>query len=329
MTRLMIFLLFFSCHQIELIHVFNGHAQGTTFSIKYISTDKNTDLEKEIQLELNRLDLEISNYRPDSQINKINQALGKNPIKISPEFKFLIEKSLEVYHKSNQCFDISADKIIKRWFAFFEGAPLPTEIELLNLKETLGFSSLKQQELTLTSPKEISLDLSGIGQGYSIGQISKIIDTYQINNYLIEMGGELFSKGSKFNSPWNIGIERPKLEILKQDQLIQTLSIKAKKGMAIMTSGTYRHKKIYLGKTYSHIIDPRIAKPVEHSLLSVTVVHPDPTLADAWSTALICLGLKEGEKKALKEKINAIFIYEQDNVLHTKINFNQDELIEI
>ena len=158
---------------------------------------------------------------------------------------------------------------------------------------------------------EVHLDLSSIGQGYSVGKVADVLKRYNIDNYLVEIGGEMVVHGSKLDgSAWKIAIEKP---LPEQRTMQKVLLINFPQ--AIMTSGTYRHYFDHLGQRYSHIIDARTGKPVTHNTVSVTVLATDPARADAWSTALLCLGSQEGLVVANQNDIKALFIDDNKGVL--------------
>jgi thiamine biosynthesis lipoprotein len=159
----------------------------------------------------------------------------------------------------------------------------------------------------------LKVDLSSIAQGYSVESISQILAQKGVENYLVEIGGELKTNGHKpDNRPWRIALERP----LPGEQVLhKVITMPKDLPMAVMTSGTYRHYFEENGIRYSHILDARKGRPITHDLVSVTVIHSNPTIADAWSTALICLGQQDGMKAANKEKIAALFIQQQGTEL--------------
>ena len=159
----------------------------------------------------------------------------------------------------------------------------------------------------------VRVDVSAIAQGFSVGKISDALEQQGIENYMVEIGGELKTHGHKPDGQaWRIAVEKPLAGERKIDKII---TMPKDAPMSVMTSGTYRHYFDVNGKRYGHILDARIGKPVTHNVVGVTVLHENPTIADAWSTALLCLGMQEGMQLANNEKINAIFIRQQDSEL--------------
>jgi thiamine biosynthesis lipoprotein len=153
---------------------------------------------------------------------------------------------------------------------------------------------------------ELRVDISSIGQGYTVGRMAALLEAAGIRNYLVEIGGELLVHGKKPDgSPWRIALEKP---LPNERTLHKIVAFDDGQVHALMTSGTYRHYFDQDGKRYSHILDARTGRPIEHATVSVSVIHPDPALADAWSTALLCLGSHAGISVADQHHIAALFI---------------------
>lgn len=155
----------------------------------------------------------------------------------------------------------------------------------------------------------VRVDLSSIAQGYSVEKISNTLEALGIQNYLVEIGGELKALGSKPDGKaWRIAVEKP---LPGEQKMHKVVTLPKETPMSVMTSGTYRHYFDVKGKRYSHILDARNGKPVTHDLVAVSVFNESPTIADAWSTALLCLGQEEGMKLADAEKLQVMFIQQQ------------------
>jgi thiamine biosynthesis lipoprotein len=169
----------------------------------------------------------------------------------------------------------------------------------------------------LRKPATVKVDVSSIAQGYSVEKISEVLEQFGVGNYLVEIGGELKTNGHKPNGQgWRIAVEKP---LPGEQRMQKVITMPIDKVLAVMTSGTYRHYFDFNGQRYSHILDARNGKPVIHDLVAVTVLHDDPTIADAWSTALLCVGQQQGVQLANAEKLQALFIQQQGNsLLETK-----------
>jgi len=176
---------------------------------------------------------------------------------------------------------------------------------------------------------QLRVDLGSIGQGYSVGRIAGLLEQQGISNYLVEIGGELQTRGEKpGGQPWRVALEKP---LPGERTLQKVITISQTEPLSVMTSGTYRHYFDVNGKRYSHILDARTGRPVEHGTVSVTVFDANPTRADAWGTALLCLGRTEGIESANKAGIAALFIEQQGEAFNefTSVPFQQLKTVEM
>lgn len=292
------------------VHKLSGSAQGTTWHVavwKPGGVDV-TALKARIQEAFERLDRTLSNYRPDSDIQRFNAMKTTAPVEVGTEIVELVEAARDVSHASRGCYDLTVKPLFDLWGFAGGSLTVPTPATLQRQLRHVGFGKLKTptpNELRKTDPL-IHVDLSSIAQGYSVGRIASVVEAAGIKNYLVEIGGELQTRGHKpGGSPWRIGVERP----LPGGHSVQnTLTIHQDAPVAVMTSGTYRHYFDAKGKRYTHVLDARTGKPVTHNTVSVTVIDDNPTMADAWSTALLCLGRKDGLSIAQKHGVAALFI---------------------
>jgi|TARA_B100001059_G_scaffold235726_1_gene282492 thiamine biosynthesis lipoprotein len=308
-----------ACSKPAQVEVLTGHAQGTIWhvSVWHHGDKALSELRHNIETEFARLDKALSNYRTDSTIESFNRSITLQPVVVGDEIPMLVTEARVVSEASQGCYDLTIKPLFDVWG--FKGDTLtpPSSETLSELSKHLGFDKLSvtsNTQLQKNDPR-VSIDLSSIAQGYSVGRIAKVVEDMGIQNYLVEIGGELQTRGRKPDgSAWRIGLERP----LPGGRTVQkTIVINQDKPIAIMTSGTYRHYFDDAGKRYSHVLDARTGAPVKHNTVSVTVIHDNPTQADAWSTALLCLGVEQGMEIARQHDIAALFI-----------NVNSDELVE-
>jgi thiamine biosynthesis lipoprotein len=187
----------------------------------------------------------------------------------------------------------------------------PTAEALQAALKQVGFQQIKIVDATHIQKlnPNLRIDLSSIAQGYSVARMVGVLEQQGIENYLVEIGGELQTRGKKPDaSPWRVAVEKP----LSSERTMQkVVTINRIEPLAIMTSGTYRHYFDVDGKRYSHILDAKTGIPVDHGTVSVTVLHDNVTQADAWSTALLCLGRTKGIEVANKAGVAALFIEQQ------------------
>lgn len=295
----------------------SGSAQGTTYNVSFW-TEADADpeaLQQAIDAEFALIDRSLSNYRPDSTIERWNESGSLEPVVVGKEIVELVEKARRVSEASSGCYDLTIAPVFKLWG--FRGTSLtpPSDAALRAALADVGFHQVETRDgdrLVRKAPA-IRIDLSSIGQGYSVGRIAALLEALGIENYLVEIGGEMQTRGKKPNdAPWRVGIERPVPGAQDPSSLQTVLTMKGTERLATMTSGTYRHYFDGAGRRYSHILDARSGKPIAHGTVSVTVLHEDPSLADAWSTALLCLGSEEGLAAADREGIATLFVDERD-----------------
>jgi thiamine biosynthesis lipoprotein len=291
-----------------------GEVQGTTYHIKLVlpkdSPPKPEELRQSIEQRFAEIDVKLSNYRQDSEISRLNQQKTGDWLPISPEIAELIGIARQVYRKSEGCYDLTVKPLFDLWGFSRHQGKVPEQAAIDQVLPHLG---LDKVEVDPAGPRlrkrdpELAIDLSSIAQGYTVGRVAQLLEQRGVRDYMVEIGGEMQVKGRKpSGEPWRIAVEKPTpftREVLK------ILAIRQEGGTAVMTSGTYRNFFEENGRSYSHILDPKTGRPVDHHLLSVTVMHDDPTWADAWSTALLCLGEERGYRLAEAEGLRALFVY--------------------
>lgn len=322
LCQLLLFMLLgtflFGCSQTPREALISGEAQGTTYHIKFVqnatSSTTVSELQKQITRRLDEIDKTLSNYRPDSEISLINQQEATEWIAASPEIIGLIAISRTVYEKSHGCFDLTVKALFDLWGFSKHEPKIPKPAHIESIKQHIGMSLLEldqsKQRLRKKDP-QLKIDLASIAQGYSVGQLAKLLEANGIHDYMVEIGGEMMVKGHKANGQtWRIGIESPTPE---QRNLYKAVTLSSVTPQAVMTAGTYRNYFEVDGHSYSHILNPKTGWPVNHRLRSVTVVHDDPAWADAWDTALLCLGEQEAIKAIESENLAAFLVYEDNN----------------
>jgi thiamine biosynthesis lipoprotein len=300
----------------------SGPTMGTQYHISWVSEKLKTaplKTEKEsIQLKVDQLLIAInksmSTYDPQSELSLINQNFNPQWKTISAGLYRVLEMSQQLNRQSKGAFDITVGPLVNLWGFGPNKAnnqiPAESQIEALMSQIGSGAISLRQQgiDFQLRVDKSRYLDLSAIAKGYAVDVLGNLLQEQGIDNYLIEVGGEIIAHGVKpRNQPWRIAIEAPN-DDGRSVQIIIPLS-----GMGIATSGDYRNFFEQEGRRFSHTIDGRTGYPVEHNLASVSVLHESVAMADAWATALTVLGAEEGFKLAEKYNLAAYFIVRTEN----------------
>ena len=301
-----------SCSQPDPIQRISGPAQGSTFTVSFWSEQEldKTSLETQLKDELDRIDLLMSNYRPDSVIEAFNAQQSQEPIEVGEELVQLVEIARQVSVHSEGCYDLTVKPYFELWGFRGDKLTKPSTEQIQALKQSIGLDKVSSKEGSLTKLEPaLRVDVSSIAQGYTVGQLAKILDKAGIQNYLVEVGGELVSKGKKPEAKaWRVAIEKPLPDSQKLQKII---SVQQSEPLSIMTSGTYRHFYDQDGVRYSHVLDARTGTPVTHDTVSTTILIPDPTWGDAWSTAFLCMGSEQGLKVADELKLPVLFIDQQ------------------
>jgi thiamine biosynthesis lipoprotein len=313
LTVLAMTLTFSGCAKPPDVQKISGDAQGTTYHISFWSLQAvdTASIKQLVETEFTRLDVQLSNYRKDSVIEQLNATISSEPLALSEEIIGLIEQARVVSIATEGCYDLTIKPLFDLWG--FNGDKLtPPDPESLQAGlSKVGFTQIKivdANHIQKLNP-QLRIDLSSIAQGYSVSRMVALLEKQGIENYLVEIGGELQTRGKKPDAtPWRVALEKP---LAGERSTQKIVTINTGEPLAVMTSGTYRHYFDVAGKRYSHILDAKTGRPIEHNTVSVTVLHSDPTQADAWDSALLCLGRSKGIEVANKAGIAALFI-EQD-----------------
>jgi len=290
-----------------------GLAQGTYYNISYYD-ENNKNLNKEIDSILKDFDMSLSTYKENSIISKFNDS--DSGCYVNDLIINVFNKSVEISEKTNGAFDCTIAPIVNLW-GFGKDTTIVIDSNLI--KEKLKYVNYKNITLKgkfLYKPdKNIRLDFNAIAQGYSVDIISKFLESKNIMNYIVDIGGEVYAKGvKKNNEKWTVGIENPN----GGNNLISVVTLENR---SIATSGNYRKYRIVNGKKFAHTISPKTGMPVQHSLLSASVFAKDAITADAYATAFMVLGFEESLKIIEKNKeIDVFFIY-ADSLNSTQIYY--------
>jgi len=267
----------------------SGQTQGTYYHIKYMIEDGES-LKKNIDSLLIVIDNSLSTYNPNSLISRINNG---EIIATDSMLRTVFRAANEVYENTNGAFDCSITPLVNAWgFGFSNKEKMDTArvIELLNL---VDFKKIKLSNDTILMNKNMMLDFNSLAQGYTVDLIAHMFDSIGLDNYLIEVGGEIKSKGKNpDNNFWTIGVDRPNEIINPKDRFQFILNLF---NNSLATSGNYRKFYQENGVKYSHVINPKTGFPSFNKLLSVTVIHESCMKADAYATAFMVMGLKKSK----------------------------------
>lgn len=301
-----------------------GYAQGTTYHISWwadkpIVTAKLSD---DFSHTLAGIDKELSTYRDDSFISQFNHSDSTDWQPASAEFIKLLQLASTIHQQSQGCYDPTVGPLFELWGFQKENFEVPTQAQIEQTLAHVGMDNLQidadHLKIRKTIP-ELELDLSSMGEGYTIGKLSEVLEQHGITNYLIEFGGDMKVRGHKpHNQQWRIAIERPTPS--KQDRIpYRIMNIEDQSGVTLDTSGTYHRYFDKDGRSYSHIIDPRTGAPVTHNLVSDSIFSNNATAGDAWATAMLCLGPEAGKKVAKQHQLEVFFVQnEQGTLINSK-----------
>lgn len=306
------FLSLFGCSEAaQDLVTLKGETMGTTYSVKLVGLPRSADLDAMklgVHGVLETVNRQMSTYRPESELSRLNAADAGVWVPTSDDTRLVIDEALRISHLTQGAFDPTIGPVVDLWgFGSGREEPqLPSQVELAAVRETVGFSKVETRSGEPAVTKQASgvhLDLSGIAKGFGVDRVAEYLERQGIENFLVEVGGELRSKGkAPGGQPWRVGIERPSGVPGDLQQVVDL------NGEALATSGNYRIFFEQDGQRYSHIINPRSGRPVEHNLASATVVAPTTMEADALSTSLLVLGPDAGMEFAVEQDIAAFFV---------------------
>ena len=314
---------------------------GTSWSAKYVTVDTpESDIHDAIVNALDAVNSSMSTYRDDSELMSLNRAPVGQPFKVSDKVFKLIEQGITISKMTDGAYDVTVGALVNLW-GFGRGkevpaempksvdaaseqafnkwlqkgrvSQVPTEEDIAQAKQKVGYQSLiiDHENRTITKEKPVFIDLSSIAKGFAVDEAARAIEALGIDSYMLEVGGEIRLRGHKPDGePWKIAVREPVLE-----SKVNTVITLDNKGIA--TSGDYLQYFEVDGVHFSHLIDGRTGYPEKHRLASVAVVNDDTGLADAWATAFMILGEKVGPQVAQKAGIDALFIYHTDSGFKT------------
>ena len=301
------FILFFSCdREISNPIQLTGLVFGTTYNIIYY--DATVRFDKEINQLFEKINKEVSTYLPTSDISRINN--GESGVVIGPFFKEIFFKSKQIHRETQGYFDPTVGNLVNAWgFGSEESLKDPDSVTVAHLMKFVGFEKvdLKDDQIIKKYP-ETYLDFNSIGKGYGLDLVARFLDSKNVKNYLIEIGGEIRVKGTKTGGKlWTIQLDRPNTDGTRSAYTNLQLT-----DISMASSGNYRKFRMAPnGKKYVHIINPKTGSATESNLLSATVFGKlDCAEVDAYATAFMAMGL-ERTKKFLKKKpsLKVLLIY--------------------
>jgi len=276
-------------------------------------------LNEEIVAELKKVDAALSMFNDNSTVARINR--NENP-PLHTTFLRVFNRAMKISKATNGAFDITVAPLVNAWGFGFEKSDDMTKKKVESLLQYVGYEKVRivKGRIKKAHPK-VRLDFSAIAKGYGVDAVAHYLKSKGVHNFMIEIGGEVVVKGlapkhedSDSETPrlWRIGINKPIEDSLNVDHRLQDIIQITDCGMA--TSGNYRNFYYKDGKRYAHTIDPHTGYPVQHTLLSSTVLASDCMTADAYATAFMVMGIEKAKALVLSYKsLDAYFIYTDKN----------------
>lgn len=287
-----------------------GVAEGTSYNIIF-ETDNGYGLQDEVDAMLSDFERSLSVYDSNSIISRVNR---NEDVEVDDYFEAVFSRAKSISDKTSGLFDISAEPLFKEWGFSFKKGVVPNSSKIEELLASTGMNKvwLCGSKLEKSHPN-LQLNVNAIAKGYSADIVANLLDSKSIENYLVEIGGEIRTKGiSPRGGAWIIGVDRPVDTNLIPGQDVQVVLALTNKALA--TSGNYRQFYLKDGKKISHTINPQTGYPVSHTLLSVTVIADDAMTADAYATAFLVAGI-DGALDLLDvidEPVDVLFICDEN-----------------
>lgn len=315
----LLFILLIACNtqkSIEAYTVF-GEAQGSTYHIKYIA-EEIPELKKSVDSILEVIDISMSAYRDDSLISKINKG---EELVVDNHFENVFLASQQIWKESSGLFDPTVGVLVDAWgFGRLEKHQKPSQNTIDSLLQFVGFDKVKMDSngIIHKDNPQIYFDFNAIAQGYSVDVLSKYLKSKGVENFIVEVGGEMYVSGKNIltNTLWTIGIDNPLQQKEEGKRTLIAVIQLSDKGMA--TSGNYR--KVWedetTGEKYVHTINPKTGYTQLSDVLSVTVIADNAMQADGYATAFMVMGLKASQQFLLSHpELQAYFNYSENGEL--------------
>ncbi len=299
-----ILILFKSQKEASAYQSIDGLIFGTVYHITYQSTE---ELKPSIDEILQKFNHSLSPFDSTSVISKVNR---NEETVLDNYFTTVFNRSLEISGLTNGAFDITVSPFINVWGFGFKEEELPDSAVIDSLMHFVGYQKIKIEDNQIKKEDErMTINASAIAKGYAVDVIADFLNQKEIDNYMIEIGGEIVAKGvNAKKEKWRIGINKPNEDSLSTNTGLQIILELENK--AVATSGNYRNYYYRDGIRYAHTIDPRTGYPVQHEIMSATIVATDCMTADALATSCMVLGLdKSKELLNSLDEVDGFLIY--------------------
>ena len=287
---ILVFITFFSCSELKKTSL-NGLIFGTSYNIQFYGSG-NSNYSNEIVDIFNEIDMSMSTYKKTSIISRVN---NNNSVQLDDHFKNVFGFSKKIYEITGGRFDPSIGLLVNYWGfgpeKFVPDSKINPNDQFTYLLSKTGFNRFEIIDNKLSRPMDSYIDFNAIAKGYAVDEVAKFLKNKQIDNFLVEIGGEINSSGINIdkNKPWLVAIDMPRFDGDRSNYSSLELN-----NVSLASSGTYRKFKIdSMGNRYAHIINPLTGYPTKTNILSVTVKASSCIEADAYATAIHSMNIEE------------------------------------
>jgi len=278
---------------------------GTTFTVTY---QCDSDMSQSIKAELMKVDYSLSPFNKESVITAINNNEDVKPDKM---FMDVFQLAMDVSRETDGAFDITVAPLVNAWGFGFKSGEKPTARQVDSLRQIIGYQKITVDhgKIRKQDPR-MMLDCSAIAKGYGTDVVANFLRQRGVRNFMVEIGGEVVTCGvNPERVPWKVGVIKPEDDSLSVSHELQTILNVT--DIAMATSGNYRNFYYQGGKKYAHTIDPKTGYPVQHNILSATVLAKTCALADAYATSFMVMGLDKAQKVLERHpELMVYFIYD-------------------
>ena len=307
---ILVFITFFSCSELKKTSL-TGLIYGTSYNIQFYSSG-NSNYSNEIVDIFNEIDMSMSTYKKTSIISRVN---NNNSVQLDDHFKNVFGFSKKIYEITGGRFDPSIGLLVNYWGfgpeKYIPDSKINPNDQFTYLLSKTGFNRFEIIDNKLSRPMDSYIDFNAIAKGYAVDEVAEFLKNKQIDNFLVEIGGEINSSGINIdkNKPWLVAIDMPRFDGDRSNYSSLELN-----NISLASSGTYRKFKIdSMGNRYAHIINPLTGYPTKTNILSVTVKASSCVEADAYATAIHSMNIEEiKEFFSFNNNISSLVIFEND-----------------
>ena len=285
----------------------SGFIFGTSYNITYQCAE---DHKADIEMALAEVDASLSPFNDSSVITHVNR---NEDVVLDRLFLDVFRLAQKINEDTDGAFDITVAPLVNAWGFGFKNGVNPDEKAIDSLRQVVGFQKVRLEDgKIIKADPRVMLDCSAIAKGYGVDVVANLLRKIGIKNFMVEIGGEVVTSGvNPDRHPWRIGVTKPTDDSLSVNNELQTVINVTDKAMA--TSGNYRNFYYKGGRKYAHTIDPKTGYPVQHSILSATVITDDCATADAYATSFMVLGMEKAKKILERHpEMMAYFIYNDE-----------------